>query len=191
MTNKEAGEVMEDEVLVTHILEGDDQALRVLYDRYFQSVFQYAYIQTGDYHFAEEVTQDIFSKMAKSLHTFKGKSAFKTWLYTLGRNVVIDFHRKQKRHKGVVSLPSEKMEEVSNNYNPQQNYEIREELIRCLNTLPEDYRTVIVLRFIEQFSIQETAKVMKKTALSVKSLQHRARKQLAQLMEGEGNSYES
>jgi RNA polymerase sigma-70 factor, ECF subfamily len=81
--------------LVQLALDGDDGALRQLHDRYIRQVFQYAYTQTRDYHQAEEITQDIMYKMASRLAQFKGDSNFKTWLFTIGRRVVIDHYRKQ------------------------------------------------------------------------------------------------
>jgi RNA polymerase sigma-70 factor (ECF subfamily) len=180
---------LEDESLVELVLDGDDQAMRILYDRYFQPLFQYAYLQMGDYHVAEEVTQDIFCKMARNLHTFQGKSTFKTWLYSIGRNVVIDHHRKLKRHKRAISMPEVNVEMLVKQVPFQENHdstnELEEEVLDCLKKLPDDYRTVIHLRFIEDFSIADTAKVMSKTVLAVKSLQHRAKKRLLELLERE------
>ncbi|WP_413374894.1 RNA polymerase sigma factor [Alkalihalobacillus sp. 1P02AB] len=178
---------MEDEALVKQILAGDDQALRMLYERYFQPIFQYAFIQTGNYHDAEEITQDIFSKMARNLHTFKQDSSFKTWLYSIGRNVVIDHHRKQKRHKQVIPVPGSDMEAIKReSVQTAKTNKRLDEVLAYLSQLPDDYRTVIQLRFIDNFTLQETAHIMKKTLLSVKSLQHRAKKQLTAAVEKGG-----
>ncbi|KHF40181.1 RNA polymerase sigma factor [Halalkalibacter okhensis] len=178
---------MKDETLVKQIVEGNDHAMRILYDRYFQSLFQYAYVQMGDYHIAEEVTQDIFCKMARNLHAFKGKSSFKTWLYSIGRNVVIDHHRTLKRHRRSIVMPEVKEELLGMTipFLQQAESELHENVVTCLNQLPGDYKMVIHLRFIEEFSVRETAKVMSKTVLSVKSLQHRAKKRLLELFESE------
>ncbi|KMK75505.1 RNA polymerase sigma factor [Alkalihalobacillus pseudalcaliphilus] len=170
---------MGDEELVKLILQGDDNALQRLYDRYFQVVFQYAFIQTGNYHDAEEVTQDVFSKMARYLHKYQQKSTFKTWLFTIGRNVIIDYHRKHKRQKSVRGFYEGEMEALATtNKESEWQNDNMEAILDILAKLPQDYRSVIQLRFIDGFSLNETAEIMKKTLLSVKSLQHRAKKQL-------------
>lgn len=88
---------MRDEDLVQKALEGDDSAFRELHDRYIGQVLRYAYMQTGDYHRSEEIAQDVMYKMAVHLANFQGRSSFKTWLFTIGRRVVIDYHRKYKK----------------------------------------------------------------------------------------------
>lgn len=177
---------MEDEQLVERILEGDDSALRELYDRYLKQIFNYAYLQTGDYQYAEEVTQDIFIKATGNLHRFRGNSSFKTWLFTIGRNVVIDHHRRQKRHKQSISVNEVRPEQAGSYYSDQMEEGLSERMVRNLNKLPQEYRTVIHLRFIDDFSISETAKIMSKTALAIKALQHRAKKRLIELIDSEG-----
>lgn len=179
---------MEDETLVEQILAGDDEALRLLYERYFQQIFQYALIQTGDYHYAEEVTQDIFCKMARHLAKFERKSSFKTWLFAIGRNTVIDFQRKRRRD---IPMEREKVEyffeRANSSIEANSDYAFIEKVFAYLNKLPDDYRLVLYLRFVKGFSLADTAKVMKRTTLAVKSLQHRARNKLLQLIQGEVN----
>lgn len=179
---------MDDELLVERILAGDDEALQLLYERYFQPLFQYAYVQTGDYHHAEEVTQDIFCKMARNLAKFEGKSSFRTWLFAIGRHAVIDFQRKRKQD---IPMEKEKVEYFREQYHSA-NKQVSEspfadQVMSYLKKLPNDYRQVIYLRFVKGFSIADTAEVMSKTTIAVKSLQHRARNRLLQLIQSEVN----
>lgn len=184
---------VKDEELVRLTLEGDDGAFRQLHDRYVSRVFQYAFTQTGDYYHAEEVTQDIMYKMTSRLASFKQKSSFKTWLFTIGRHVIIDHYRKYKKHKDTVSMTNEQVDafqepaasvesEVMHNL-------LSQELVDGLNQLPVYYRTVLHLRFIEGFSIADTATVMSKTVMSIKALQVKAKKQLADLIGNEVNDH--
>lgn len=178
---------MDDELLVERILAGDDEALRLLYERYFQPLFQYAYVQTGNYHDAEEVTQDIFCKMARNLAKFAGKSSFRTWLFAIGRHAVIDFQRKRKRD---IPMEKEKVEYFAEQRQANErvnDHSFTDEVMNYLKKLPDDYRQVIYLRFVKGFSIADTAEVMSKTTMAVKSLQHRARNRLLQLMQSEVN----
>lgn len=171
--------MVSDESLVELALSGDDNAFTELHHRYFNQIFQYAYSQLGDYHQAEELTQDIFLKMSKNLHRFKYRSKFRTWLYSIGHNATIDYHRKNKKHQ--------KSKPVAENYyfdqvakgEPSAEDKVMgkskgDQIRTCLKLLPEHYRSVISLRFLQGFSIAETAEVMSKTPAAIKSLQKRA-----------------
>jgi RNA polymerase sigma-70 factor (ECF subfamily) len=177
-----------DEELIERTLNGNDQALRQLHDRYIHQVFQYAYTQTGDYHRAEEVAQDIMYKMAVHLADFQGKSSFKTWLFAIGRRVVIDYHRKYGKEAHTLEVDSERlnrMAETDSVESKVMNKTLREQLLKGLQQLSVDDRTVIYLRFMEGLSLAETAQVMSRTTQAVKSLQHRAKKKLADLIGSE------
>lgn len=180
---------MEDEQLVESALDGDDNALRTLHERYVSQLFHYAYVQTGNHHDAEELLQDIFYKMASNLDKFQYKSSFKTWLFSIGRNVVIDFHRKQKRHRQSVPIPQPVLEPLTGISRSAEDEvfrnSLKEYLLTALRKMPEDYQTVLHLRFIEGFSIKDTAEIMSKSSFSVKSLQFRARKKMMSLIRNE------
>lgn len=170
---------MEDEALVEQALAGDDQAFRTLHDRYFNQVFHFAHSQLGDYYQAEELTQDIFLKMARNLHKFKRKSKFKTWLFSIGHHAAIDYHRKNKRHKISTSVGEESYFDLHTNTQQSAEEEVLlkslgEQIKHCLKELPHHYRSVLSLRFLQGFSIAETAEVMAKTPAAIKSLQRRA-----------------
>lgn len=182
------GDQLSDEALIELILAGNDEALRQLHDRYFHQVFQYAYTQTGDYHRAEEVTQDIMYKMAVHLADFKGKSSFKTWLFAIGRRAVIDYFRKYGKEQAALEYDSEKLGQVAHGENVESKVlgrSLREQILKGLEQLSVDDRTVIYLRFVEGLSLAETAKVMSRTTPAVKALQHRAKRKLAKLLGSE------
>jgi len=185
---------MDDESLVELALDGDDEALRISHDRYVQPLFHYAYVQTGNHHDAEEIIQDIFYKMAKSLADFQGKSSFKTWIFAISRNVTIDYHRKQKKHKKSVAMPGKSLEPFTA---PVKSAEdevfqigLKDDIFAALKQLPSDDQAVLQLRLIEGFSIKETAEIMSKTRFSVKSLQLRAKKKMIALMGRKVNEYD-
>lgn len=170
---------MEDESLVDLALSGDDGAFTTLHHRYYNQVFQFAFSQLGDYYQAEELTQDIFMKMAKNLHKFKKRAKFRTWLYSIGHNATIDYHRKNKRHKMSTTIGEESyfdshMDAHVSAEDVVMENNISDTIKRSLKVLPEHYRFVISLRFLQGFSIAETAEVMAKTPAAIKSLQKRA-----------------
>lgn len=181
---------LRDEDLVKRALEGDDSAFRELHDRYIGQVFRYAYLQTGDYHRSEEIAQDVMYKMAVNLATYKGKSSFKTWLFTIGRRVVIDYYRKYRKDRALTYLQHDQLNKVRDRfYNEQEflQYSSQEKLLSCLEKLSPGEKTVLYMRFFEGLSIKETAKVMSKTVMAVKSMQTRAKKKLLFHLQSEVN----
>lgn len=180
---------MTDETLIELALDGNDQALRELHDRYITQIFRYAYTQTGDYYRAEEVTQDIMYKMARNLADFKGDSSFRTWLFTISRRTIIDYYRKQKKHQNSVSMTDEQMAHIPEGKKSVEDQVISKDrsnaLLERMQQLPVNDRTVLHLRYIEGLSIIETAKAMSKTTMAIKSLQTRAKAKLAKLLKSE------
>ncbi|RKL68312.1 RNA polymerase subunit sigma-24 [Salipaludibacillus neizhouensis] len=178
---------MEDENLVELVLDGDDGALETLHARYFQQLFQYIYMQTSDYHDSEEIIQDVFFKMARNLGEFEGKSSFKTWLFSISRNTVIDYYRKRDKHRKTMAMEQQELESFTDTVRSSEEQVIQngmmDQIVQELNRLSPDYRTVLHLRLMEGFSTKETANIMGKTTFSVKSLQKRARKKLQSVLE--------
>ncbi|WP_176010675.1 RNA polymerase sigma factor [Paenalkalicoccus suaedae] len=168
--------------MVKLALDGDDDALRELHGRYVQHIYSYAYMQVHNHHDAEEILQDVFWKMARSLHQFKGKSSFKTWLFTISRNVTTDYLRKKARDKTVAT---DEIEAKTTAYAQSAEEEVLagdDDLKEAMKLLSEDHRTVLSLRFIHGCSLMETAKVMRRTVFSVKAMQSRASKKLAEIL---------
>ncbi|WP_087973482.1 RNA polymerase sigma factor [Oceanobacillus rekensis] len=175
---------MEDQELIRQILSGDKLAIQKLHSRYVDRIFNYIYLQTNSYHDSEELLQDVFFKTARQLHNFEGKSSFKTWIFKITRNVVIDYYRKNNNRSKSIAMEGGVLETKVGEAESAENTVLRNlhmgEVMQMLNKLPKHYQTVLHLRFIEDFSIKETAEIMGKTTLSVKALQHRARKELSE-----------
>lgn len=185
---------MTDEALIQAVLEGDDHAVEALHSRYVDQLFSYVRSQVNDYHDAQELLQDILYKVMRHLHAFTGDAAFKTWMYTIARNRIIDYYRgTAKRHKEQPAetdvleaksgaTGSAERDAVANSQVAAIHHELAE--------LPADYYEVLYLRFIEEFSLKETASIMKRTSFSVKALQRRARHELAKRLEEEVTVHE-
>lgn len=173
---------MNDHELIREILAGDQLAIQELHDRYVDRIFHYIYIQTNSYHDTEELLQDVFFKAARQLVRFEGKSSFKTWIFKIARNVVIDYYRKKNKERQSVVMDHDKMENFTGKDDSAEDIYLRNvhmnEVLETIDQLPSHYQTVLHLRFIEDFSIKETAEIMGKSTLAVKSMQHRARKVL-------------
>lgn len=122
---------------------------------------------------------------------YTGKSSFKTWLYAIGRNVAIDYIRKNAKER---SIPLEECTEHADEELLESRY-IQEErkimLHRAMNHLKPEYRQVLWLIYFEGFSNKEVAKIMRKSVHAIESLASRARKSLRIKLNEEGFVYEN
>lgn len=137
---------------------------------------------------AEDLVQEVYIRVFKSYHRFEGKSSEKTWLFSIAKNVAIDHFRKQKGWKQWILTSFDGATVQVKDYEPLPE-EItlqREELqvmYRCLKYCTIDQRMVLVMRYLQDLTIAETASVLQWTESKVKTTQHRALKALKKYME--------
>ena len=121
---------------------------------------------------------------------FSGKSSFKSWLYSIGRNTAVDYIRKASK---LGEVPVDDMYDVSDRDDIEQNYiksEDKKQLLRALEKLNDDYRQVLYLIYFENFSNTETAKIMGRSERQIRNLLYRAKESLRNILEREGFRYE-
>ncbi|KHF38176.1 RNA polymerase sigma factor [Halalkalibacter okhensis] len=156
--------------------ENTEEEIRRIYRRYFKDVYKFIATFTNDRNDIEDLTQEVFIRLFKSLSTFKRQSSMNTWLFSIARNVTIDHVRKKKRQlipEYVSKLLSPKQKSV------EEVVQAKEEvssLYHALNHLKHDYRMVVLLRGIYEFSIKETSQIMGWSESKVKVTYHRALK---------------
>ena len=170
-------------------MEGVQQAIfHRLYDSYHQDVFNFLFYLTKNRSAAEDLAHEVYVRVLKSYERFEGKSSEKTWLFSIAKNVAIDYFRKKKiRDKHAFTAFDWETEQlVSTTPTPEQFTEMNEELRQLLSALEEctgDQKMVVVMRYMQQLSVQETAEILGWTVAKVKTTQHRALKNLRQIME--------
>lgn len=166
-------EQLTDEQLVDQIRQGEDEAYRLLIERHKHYIYTLVYRMTQHRETAEDLTQEIFIKLYRSLIYFRGESKFTTWLYRLAANVVTDYHRAQKRRphqtlvdklKGWFTNREEEPEAVA--IQKEQQHTVQ----RLLSELPDKYRLILYLYHYKQLSYQEISEV---TQLPLKTIETR------------------
>lgn len=151
-----------------------------LYETYHQAIFQYIYYIVGNRETAQELMHEVYLKVLTSYDSFAGKSSEKTWLYSIARNVAIDWLRKEKRKRRkwfrAVQL-LDKADLHSDEPLPEeivvQNEDIRL-IYEALKSCTFDQQQVIILRYIQSLTVAETAKILNWSESKVKTTQHRA-----------------
>ncbi len=173
---------MEEKELIKKAQEGDRNALAKLVKLYEQTVYNFAFKICRNKDKAEHAMQETFLSMVKSLKQFSGKSKLSTWLYTVVSNHCLMMARSNKRHQHTSLDDDDSLIDEKNitdwNISPErvtENEELKELLGEAVDKLPEDYRIVFMLRDIQGFSTEETAKAIDLTIPAVKSRLHRAR----------------
>ena len=170
--------------------EGDESGLVGIIREYRDGLIFYLASLTGNLRTAEELAEDTFVLLGTKRPRDKGKGSFKTWLYTIGRNLAIDCLR---RNRGVFPVLSEEECLLLETEDPERKF-FREErkrlLHRALLKLKPEHRQVLWLLYFEEFSAKEAAAVLKRSVHSTESLAYRARKALKSQLETEGFSYE-
>ncbi|WP_303797977.1 RNA polymerase sigma factor [Ruminococcus flavefaciens] len=178
------------ELYYRRYLEGDDTALVDMICDYKDGVILYLCGITGSYSLAEEFMEDAFFKIAAKKPRFSGKSSFKTWLFTIARNVAVDGMRKLSR---ISDKSVEEYDKMTDERSIEKEY-LREEqkisLHRAMESLNPDYRQVLYLTYFEELSNSEAARVMKKSCRQIENLLYRAKQALRSKLEKEGFEYE-
>ncbi len=166
--------------LVRKTKQGDQEAFAQLYDQFADRIFKFIKLKVGSKQQAEDILQDTFVKVWNGAKTLRLEELnFSAWIYRVAHNAVNDYYRKIYRQPENLELNenidvasgtslSDELESKENSINIKQ----------ALQSLPNQYRQVLELRFIQDFTVDETAKILGKNNLSTRLLQHRALKKL-------------
>jgi RNA polymerase sigma-70 factor, ECF subfamily len=172
---------MSEEELISAAKSGDKKALAELVRKYEKTIYNFAFKISRRQDKAENLMQETFLKMIKSLNQFDGKSKLSTWLYRITVNNYLMELRKNKHRFESIEENNELYENkyaADWNYEPDniaENNELRNVLDKSIEKLPPDYRTIFMLRDVEGLSTEETANIAKLSVPAVKSRLHRAR----------------
>ncbi len=170
--------------LVERCLQGDQQAWEAIVRLYWRRVFNVAYKFVGRHDEAEDLTQDVFLKVFKSLGTFDRRANFQTWLVSVSRNLCIDHYRSVRKERETIDrdVNADDLSPVSAEVSPHvalERRDLAQELRRALDELPEALRTAVVMRDIQELSYQEIADRLRLPEGTVKSRINRGRHELA------------
>ena len=172
-------------------LEGDDDGVVEIIKDYKDGLMLYLNNYVQNIHIAEDLMEDTFVRIVVKKPRFSGKSSFKTWLYAIGRNIAVDYVRKNAK---VCEISAEEASNIIKDETDVEKEYLKDErkilLHKTLANLNTDYRTVIYLIYFENFSIAETADIIKKSYKQTENLVYRAKKSLKSKLETEGFVYE-
>ena len=184
----------QEQVWIDAARNGDPLAFEQLIHLYEKRVFALTRRMCKNPADAEEAAQEAFLAAWQGLKFFRGESSFSTWLYRLASNACVDLLRKEGRHQAAAgpSLNDEETvlelpDEAPTPHALAEEAELRRQIEEGLAALPEEYRTVLVLREIHQQSYDEIAEILSLDLGTVKSRISRGRKRLRKFLLESGN----
>jgi RNA polymerase sigma-70 factor, ECF subfamily len=177
--------VDEDRQYVARTVAGDYRAFEDLVDKYQGRVYRHIRKMVNDSGQAEDILQETFLNAYRGMGDFAGASAFSTWLFRIATNNALMYLRKARpetvefdddiRNNHHSSLWAESPELVNTPLEKLLSMEGRKKIEEAIESLPVPYRSVLVLRDVEGFSLQEVAEIVDASVAAVKSRLHRAR----------------
>ena len=180
--------MVEDDVqLIYKVLSGDDEAFTTLVRKHQKSVHALAWRRVGDFHFAEEITQDAFLRAYKHLPKLKDPKQFSGWLYVITNQLCNTWLRKNKPEvKSLEDVTMAEMEKtfyeqyVSTQHEEEARSHHQELVKKLLEKLPESERTVMTLYYLGEMTAKEISKFLGVSVNTITSRLQRARKRLKQ-----------
>lgn len=185
MTSSKDQMTINDDHIIKQIMEGDTKAFAVLVDRYKDLVFTVAIRMLKHREEAEEVSQDTFIKVYKSLDSFKGDSKFSTWIYRVAYNSCLDRIKKNKKEYLNVAIDDyteRQIKSIDNALDALISDERKEAIKECLDLLPPYDSALLTLYYFEDLSLDEIAKIVNLTSNNVKVKLFRSRKKLTSIL---------
>lgn len=186
--------VLNESELIQGLRNGEEAAFKFLVETYQDRVYNTAIGIVQNAEDAEDVAQEVFIQVFRSIHSFKGESRLSTWIYRITATRALDLlrSRKSKKRFGIVQrLLGDNNEpdfEIPDFHHPGVALDHKENaarLFRAIRQLPENQKTAFTLHKLEDLSYQEVSEIMGTTIGAVESLLHRAKQNLRKIIEKE------
>ena len=181
--------------LIQGLRNGDEAAFKYLVENYKDRIYNTAFGVVQNAEDAEDVAQEVFIQVYRSIHSFKGEAKLSTWLYRIATTRALDLlrSRKSKKRFGVLQRlfgeDNEPIFEIPDFNHPGIALDRKEnaaKLFKAINELPENQRIAFTLHKLEDLSYQEISEIMKTSLPAIESLMHRAKQNLRKILEKRG-----
>jgi RNA polymerase sigma-70 factor, ECF subfamily len=174
---------------IKQVIKGDQDAFGEIVEIYKNSIYQLGYRMLGNRHEAEDIAQEAFIRAYVNINSFNQDLKFSTWLFRIATNLCIDRIRKKKPDYYLdaevsgtdgLTMYSQLASNSPLPENELESLELQETVQKEILKLPEKYRTVIVLKYIEELSLNEISEILDMPLGTVKTRIHRGREALRQ-----------
>ena len=172
--------------LIARVRNGDDDAFRLIFERYARPIISFIYDLVGERDLAEELMQETFVRAYKNLNTLRDEERLSTWLFGIARNVARESLRSQPIGKRRVELDDRAVTDMRDHgLSPDgilMNEELNQVIRNALGRLDEDRRLVFALKVFQQHSYEEIALITGFSMAKLKTDLHRARREMRRML---------
>jgi RNA polymerase sigma-70 factor, ECF subfamily len=168
--------------IVLNATRGEASAFGLLYDHYQPQIYRFIVLKVGRREEAEDLTHHVFLSAWQNIRSYRHQGhPFSSWLYQIARNQIIDHYRSERQTIDLESVQDIVISISDTEATSDDKFEM-ERVMRSIRKMKPEYQDILIMRFVEELSIREVAESLRKSEGAVKLLQHRAMKQLKELM---------
>ncbi|MDD3063178.1 MAG: sigma-70 family RNA polymerase sigma factor [Massilibacteroides sp.] len=172
-----------DDTIVELVQKGDFKAFEILVSRYEKKIFRFFFRMGAQASDSEDLTQEVFIQAFRGLSKYQARNLFSAWIFTIARNVYKNFLDKQIRNNKLLNL-QKNSEDCHNQVAVTQKNSL-DEVEAMLSPLPEEYRRVMVLKYISDMSCKEISQIENISESAVKQRLFRAREMIRETCKSE------
>ena len=174
--------IEEESKLIAAYLSGDEKSLEVLINGYLKPVYSFVYRRVSNAAEAEDITQEIFVKVWRNLSRFDRSKSFKSWLFTIAKNTLVDFYRKRRdipfvefeNEDGENALFEKLIDANAFSIGKLETAESGAELRSAIGKLPPADQQIVNLKYQKEFTFEEISRKLGRSINTVKSQYRRA-----------------
>ena len=176
-----------EKVIIESAVRGESSAFGLLYDHYQPKIYRFIVVKVARREEAEDLTHQVFLSAWQSIGSYKDVGyPFSSWLYRIARNQVIDHYRTRKVSVGLDEVDPNLFATESHESLAHERFEL-DRVLAAIRRLKPEYQDVIMMRFVEDLPVRDVALAIDKSEGAVKLIQHRALKQLKDILASEPN----
>jgi RNA polymerase sigma factor (sigma-70 family) len=176
-------EKLADNYLMLGVKSGDLDKMALLFERYSSVLYGFVYRSINDAAISQDIVQTVFYRMIKYKESFTGQGEFRTWMYHIARNAIVDNYKKGNKieYKDDITLIGDKIPSGSNLEKDLEKKQSKEMIHKALNYLSDDNKEIILLSKFQELSYKEIAEILDTNENNIKIKVHRALKQLKEI----------
>lgn len=162
------------------VKEGDTSKMALLFEKHHKMLYSFIYRSIGNQSTSEDILQTVFFRMLKYKESFTGGGEFRTWMYHIARNTIVDEYRKTNKvdyKDNILDIGSQLEDDKRSDFVLQKKDEAKM-IQKALNMLPEDHREVLILSKYQELNYKEIAEILNTNENNIKIKVHRAIKSL-------------
>lgn len=177
---------LREKIVILKLQNKNTEAFAKVYDAYMEKIYRFIFFKISNKQEAEDMTSEVFLKAWEYILEGKDIISLRSFLYAVARNKVIDLYRKRGKNNIINLVEIEQIKDNSADPNKLIDNEMnRKNIFAFLDKLKSEYKEVLLLRYVEDFSISEISEILGKNKGNIRVLVHRALEALREVMEAE------